>query len=275
MDPIHISQNTRSSCRGDRSRDRSRDTSSSSQIDLGVVYLHVGLLAGAVPRDVACLAALVACLASGAERTSVGSRAVSRDVTKLATSVALHGLRLTVTSEVVGTTALVACGGARTAAISATAVTPKATTTNGTSTTHTNASGVGASTSQVARLPTVVTPTRTGAAQSQGWAVGLYVTQSLTVVALFGLSRSGKRALVRLVSWLLAVVAKAFSRGANFGIVTDVATFVAGTARERRHLDDLSKMMMRMARYAKKIKNSDLAQKHQLGFGLLRHDVQP
>lgn len=92
------------------------------------------------------LAALVACLASGAERTSVGSGAVSRDVAKLATSVALHGLRLAVTSEVVGTTALVARSRARTTTISAAAVTTKATTANWTSTTHTNAGRVGART---------------------------------------------------------------------------------------------------------------------------------
>lgn len=93
--------------------------------------------------------------------------------------------------------------------------------------------------SQVARLPTVVAPTRTSAAQPQGWAVGLNVTQSLTVVALLGLSRPRERALVRLVSWLLAVVAKALSRRANFGIVAYIATFVAGTAGERRHFEVL------------------------------------
>lgn len=99
--------------------------------------------------------------------------------------------------------------------------------------------GMACTYSQVARLPTVVTTTGTGTAQPQGWAVGLNVTQSLTVIALLGLSGPWERALVRLVARLLAVVAKAFGRGANFGVVTDVATFVAGTARERRHLEDL------------------------------------
>lgn len=157
------------------------------------------------------LAALVASLACSAERTSVGSRAVPGDVTELATSITLHGLCLTVASEVVRATALVACGRAGTSTIPATAVTTETTSADGASTTHTNASGVRASTSQVARLPTVVAPTRTGTAQPQGWAVGLNVTQSLTVVALLGLSRPGKRALVGLVSRLLAVVAEALS----------------------------------------------------------------
>lgn len=35
------------------------------------------------------------------------------------------------------------------------------------------------------------------------------------------------------------VVAKTLSRGANFGVVANVATLVAGTTRERRHLDNV------------------------------------
>lgn len=66
-------------------------------------------------------------------------------MTKLATSVTLHGLCLTVASEVVRTTALVARGRAGTSTIPATAVTTKTTTADGTSTTHANASRVGAS----------------------------------------------------------------------------------------------------------------------------------
>lgn len=139
-------RNTHSSCRGDRGRDRSRDPSSSGQINLRSVNLSGGLLAGAIPRDVASLAALVASLASSAERTSVGSRAVPRDMTELATSVTLHGLCLAVASKVVRTTALVACGRAGTSTIPATAVTTETTPADGASTTHTNASGVRAST---------------------------------------------------------------------------------------------------------------------------------
>lgn len=137
--------NTHSSCRGDRGRHRSRDPGS-GQINLRSVNLPVGLFARAIPRNVAGLAALVACLARGAERTSVGSRAVPGDVTKLATSVALHSLRLTVACEVVRTTTLVACGRAGASSIAATTVTTETSPADGTSSTHANASGVGTGT---------------------------------------------------------------------------------------------------------------------------------
>ncbi|KAI0596151.1 hypothetical protein F4775DRAFT_324007 [Biscogniauxia sp. FL1348] len=39
------------------------------------------------------------------------------------------------------------------------------------------------------------------------------------------------------LTWLLAVVAKALSGGADLGIVANVATLVACTARKRRHGD--------------------------------------
>lgn len=68
---------------------------------------------GTVARDVAGLGTLVADLAGGAEGTAVGGSAVTGDVAELAAGVALHGLSLAVASEVVGTTALVAGGGAR------------------------------------------------------------------------------------------------------------------------------------------------------------------
>lgn len=71
-----------------------------------------GTLVGrAVAGDVASLGTLVADLTGGAEGTTVRSSAVTRDVAELAAGVALHGLSLAVTGEVVGTTALVAgCG---------------------------------------------------------------------------------------------------------------------------------------------------------------------
>ena len=65
---------------------------------------------GAVTADVASLTAPVAGLSGSVERATVRGRAVTGDVTKLAASVALHGLSLAVASEVVGTTALVAAG---------------------------------------------------------------------------------------------------------------------------------------------------------------------
>lgn len=65
---------------------------------------------------------------------------------KLATSVALHGLCLTVASKVVRTTALVARGRAGTSTIPAAAVTTKTTPADGTSTAHANAGWVRAGT---------------------------------------------------------------------------------------------------------------------------------
>lgn len=55
-------------------------------------------------------------------------------------------------------------------------------------------------------------------------------------VALLGLGGAWERATVRLVAWLLAVVAKALSGRALVCGMSDLATFVAGTARERRHI---------------------------------------
>lgn len=56
------------------------------------------------------LTAPVASLASCVEGAAVRGRAVTGDVAELAASVALHGLSLAVTREVVGATALVAAG---------------------------------------------------------------------------------------------------------------------------------------------------------------------
>ena len=48
--------------------------------------------------------------------------------------------------------------------------------------------------------------------------------------------RDDGRGMVR--TWLLAVVAKALGRGANLGVVANIATLVAGTARQGRHGDE-------------------------------------
>lgn len=54
------------------------------------------------------LVASVASLSSRVERTTTGRSALLADVAKFATGIALHGLRLAVTGEVVGPAALVA-----------------------------------------------------------------------------------------------------------------------------------------------------------------------
>lgn len=111
------------------------------QVDL-TAEVAGGVLLGAFPGDVAGLTALVARLARRVERAAVGSGAVTRDVTELAASVALHRLRLAVTGEVVGATALVAGRGARAAGEPATSETETATAHGGAPAHH--ARGVGA-----------------------------------------------------------------------------------------------------------------------------------
>lgn len=189
----------------------------------------------------ASLAALVAGLAGSVQGAAVGSSAISGDVAELAASIALHGLSLAVASEVVGATALVACSRTRAVGEASTTIAADETTTaHGSTTAHTRIAGVGASTSQMAGLAAVVASATGGsAAQAESRAVGLDMAQSLAVVALLRLSRARERAAVGLVARLLAVVAKALSRGANLGVVANVATLVASTTRERRHCDNV------------------------------------
>lgn len=112
------------------------------QVDLSP-DLPGGVLLGAIPGDVASLSALVAGLAGGVEGATVGRGAVARDVAELAAGVALHGLSLTVTREVVGATALVAGRGAGAAGVTA-APEAEAATAHGRTAAHVNARRVGA-----------------------------------------------------------------------------------------------------------------------------------
>ena len=125
----------------------------SSETGAGVVNVQVVLLdlavgvglVGAVTRDVAGLAALVAGLAGSVERAAVGSGAITGDVAELAAGVALHGLSLAIAGEMVGSAALVAGGGTSTANEATTAETTEATTANGGATRgHAASRGVGA-----------------------------------------------------------------------------------------------------------------------------------
>ena len=85
--------------------------------------LAVGVvLLGAIARDMPGFAALVASLASRAQRATVRSRAVARDVAEFATGVALHCLCLAITGIMVRPAALVASGRTRTTGKSAPAV---------------------------------------------------------------------------------------------------------------------------------------------------------
>jgi hypothetical protein len=92
--------------------------------------------------------------------------------------------------------------------------------------------GVGAVASQVANRIAVVAPVAgAGAAQAEGRALGLDVSETLAVVALLRLSGAGHGALVRLVVWLLAVVAEPMRRGAGLGMVAKLTTLVARPTR--------------------------------------------
>jgi hypothetical protein len=112
----------------------------------------------------------------------------------------------------------------------------------------------------MARLAAGIAATaRSAAAQAQGRAVGLDMAKTLAVIALLGWNRnvSGRsekeaqtvesptfsgsrmRASVGLVSGLLAVVAEPLRGGADFRIVADVATLIAGPSRQGRHPESL------------------------------------
>lgn len=91
----------------------------------------------------ASLGTLVADLAGGAEGAAVGGSAVTGDMAELAAGVALHGLSLAVTGEVVGATALVAGRGAR-IALEATTETTLETTTGASRTASAGSGGIGA-----------------------------------------------------------------------------------------------------------------------------------
>ena len=127
------------------------------------------LVGRAFPRDVAGLRALVANLAGRAQWATIGSSAVTRDVAlnlvrrvfqtmmnpnmdthELSTGIALHSLSLAVTSEVVGTTALVASGSTRVATISTAETTGESSTRTTSSTTSRARTGTSNSSRAVA-----------------------------------------------------------------------------------------------------------------------------
>lgn len=173
--------------------------------------IHLGLRA--LARNVTGLAAAIASLPGGVQWATVGSRAVTRDVTKFSAGVALDGLGLAVTGKVVGATALVASGGA-----SASGATSKSTTEStessawrarGTAThawtAHTRSRGIGARAlcmldacerreigqgstyckmaDHAARVAATV---GCASAQTKSRAISLDVAETLAVVALLG-----------------------------------------------------------------------------------------
>lgn len=148
--------------RRDRGNRRGSDV---GHVDLIVDLGSDGSLLRAVTRYVTGLSTLIAGLAGSVERAAVGSRAITGNVTELATGVALHRLSLTIAGEVVRTAALVAGSGARAASETATAKVAAgiAAAPHGGATAHgSGTDGVGAGTSQMAGLTAVVTASRSG-----------------------------------------------------------------------------------------------------------------
>jgi hypothetical protein len=106
--------------------------------------------------------------------------------TQLAAGIALHGLSLAVTGKVVGTTALVAGGRARTASEASPSEASETTTGRGNSTSHTS-TRVGAVAGQMAGVTAAVASSAgTSSAQAESGAVSLDVSEALAVVALLG-----------------------------------------------------------------------------------------
>ncbi len=101
-------------------RNRGNGGRNGVDVDFGADFA-VGVLLRAVARDMASLSALVAGLASGVERPTIGSRAVARNVSELAAGIALHSLSLAITGKVIRAAALIARGRAGAASESTTA----------------------------------------------------------------------------------------------------------------------------------------------------------
>ena len=142
----------------------------------------------------------VACLSSSVERSAVRSRAVARDVAKLAACVAFLRLRLTIASEVVGSSTLIAHSG--TVVLEATAHAEPSTAAGGSTSSHASNTRCWAvalfyvshlclithreTYSKVTRASAGIAVTASTAAQAEGRAVRLDVAKALTVVALLG-----------------------------------------------------------------------------------------
>lgn len=167
---------------------------------------------------------------------------------QLAACIALHSLRLAISRVMVGTTTLVADSST---VVLDTVVTASESTTT---TSWGNATSIGsrAVSCEMTDLTASVAATAIGTTNAQGWAVGLDMTESLTVVALLGfnmstyilllwtslltLGGSWHGALVGLVAWLFAVVAEPLRGSADFGIMAYIATLVACSSLDGRHV---------------------------------------
>jgi len=191
--------------------------------------------------DMATFTTTVAGLAGAVQWSTIWSCAVTRNVPKLTTSIALHSLSLAITGEVVWTTALVAESRTVVACeptTEAAAVTATRSSSSASSSARSWRSTSGwAIAREMANLAArIAASTALGtAAQSKSWAVSLDVTEALTVIALLCLGRPWVRAVVALVTRLLAVITQPLAAGAHFGIMPNISALVARPSAQRRH----------------------------------------
>lgn len=180
------------------------------------------------------LTALVAGLASSAEWSAIWRSAVTANVAELAAGEALQSLSLAVSGEVVALTALVAGGWAWSSDESSAWGKSSLESTAWSESTTASAWWGGAVAGKVS-LKAARVAASSGSGKTEGWAIGLDVSNAGAGVALLCLGGAWQWAAVGLVSWLLAVVAETLSGGALVGGVSDLATFVAGAAGEGGH----------------------------------------
>jgi len=164
-------------------------------------------------------------------RAAVRRRTVPGDVASFAASKAFH-VCLAFSGIVFGITALEAGAGGEVIRIACAIATKTAT--RGSSAAARTSIRAGAFTSHVARLAAIVA----AAGLAISWAIGLDMTELLAMVALPGISRARGRAVAGLMAWLIAVIAETLGSRTIIGVVAHVATFVAGTRRERRQPHD-------------------------------------
>jgi len=172
---------------------------------------------------------------------SLGLRAIAGDMAKAATIVAFDTIGLAVFGIVIETTALVTdhtTASTITATISTTISTATGTTTISTSTT-------GTITSQMTKTVAIIAATTRTAVYANIGAIGLKVTNATTRITLFGIGSSRLRALIGLVTRLLAIITKPFRFGAGVSKMTDIAALETAFFSERHFFRQTKKCLYR------------------------------
>jgi len=164
---------------------------------------------------------------------SLGLRTIAGDMAKAATIVAFDTICLAVLGIVIETTALVT-DHATASTITATISTTISSTTTRTTTISTSTSTTGTVTSQMTKTVAIIAATtRTAAVYANIGAVGLKVTNATARITLFSVGSSRLRALIGLVTRLLAIITKPFRFRASVSKMTDVAALETALFSER------------------------------------------